>query len=92
MNKTVKILAILLAAQLLLAVGIGFSDRGVSSGNEPVALVSFDADKIDRITLEGPENAKVALAKRDGNSSSDSKPCVLARRWPPAVAPGNASR
>lgn len=67
MNKTVKILAIMLAAQLLLAVGTGLSDRGVSSGSEPVALVSFDADKIDRITLEGPENAKVALAKRDGN-------------------------
>ena len=67
MNKTVKILAILLTAQLLLAVGIGLSDRGVSAGNEPVALVSFDAEKIDRITLEGPENAKVALAKSDNN-------------------------
>ena len=67
MNKTVKILAIVLAAQLLLAVGIGLSDRGVSAGNEPVALVSFDAEKIDRITLEGPDDAKVTLARSGGN-------------------------
>ncbi|OQX38489.1 MAG: hypothetical protein C3L25_06050 [Candidatus Sedimenticola endophacoides] len=66
MNKTVKILAVLLAAQLLLAAGIGLSDRGVTATNEPVALVSFDAEKIDRITLEGPEDAKVTL-ERNGS-------------------------
>jgi hypothetical protein len=67
MNKTVKILAVLLAAQLLLAAGIGLSDRGVTATSEPVALVSFDPKNIDRITLEGPEDAKVTLAKKDGN-------------------------
>ncbi|MEW7980560.1 MAG: DUF4340 domain-containing protein [Candidatus Sedimenticola endophacoides] len=66
MNKTVKILAILLAAQLLLAVGIGLGNRGVSSSNEPVALVSFDSGKIDRITLEGPDDANVTLEKKGG--------------------------
>lgn len=67
MKKRVKILAVLLAAQLLLALGIGLSDRGVSSAIEPTALVSFDAEKIDRITLEGAGNTKVTLAKNDGN-------------------------
>jgi len=67
MNKTVKILAVLLAVQLLLAVGVGFSKRDVTATKESVALVSFDAEKIDRISLEGPENAKVTLAKRKGN-------------------------
>lgn len=67
MNKTIKILAVLLAAQLLLAVGVGLSDRGVTATNEPVALVSFDTEKIDRISLDGPENAKVTLSKNDGD-------------------------
>lgn len=67
MNKTVKILAIVLAAQLLLAVEINLSDRDISDGNEPATLVSFDAEKIDRITLEGPNNAKVTLAKSSNN-------------------------
>ena len=58
MNKTIKILTVLLAAQLLLAVGVGLTDRGITVTNEPVALVSFDTEKIDRITLDGPEDAR----------------------------------
>ena len=57
MNKTIKILTVLLAAQLLLAVGVGLTDRGITVTNEPVALVSFDTEKIDRISLDGPEDA-----------------------------------
>lgn len=65
MNKTVKILTFLLATQLLLAVGIGLSDRGVTATKEPVTLLSFDVDKIDHITLEGPDGEKVTLARKD---------------------------
>lgn len=67
MNKTIKILTVLLAAQLLLAVGVGLTDRGITVTNEPVALVSFDTEKIDRISLDGPEDAKVTLSKNDGD-------------------------
>ena len=57
----------MLAAQLLLAVGVGLADRGITVTNEPVALVSFDTEKIDRISLDGPEDAKVTLSKNDGD-------------------------
>ncbi|MET0104426.1 MAG: DUF4340 domain-containing protein [Sedimenticola sp.] len=67
MKKTVTILAALLTAQLLLAVGMGLSDRSLSAGTEPVALLGFDANSVDRIALEGPDDAKVALA-RSGSS------------------------
>ena len=33
MNKTIKILTVLLAAQLLLAVGVGLTDRGITVTN-----------------------------------------------------------
>lgn len=65
MHKRVKILAILLAAQLLLAAGIGLSNWDNAATREPVALVGFDPEKIDRIILEGPESARVTLVKRD---------------------------
>ncbi|MCG8066665.1 MAG: DUF4340 domain-containing protein [Candidatus Thiodiazotropha taylori] len=67
MKKTVTILAVLLTAQLLLAVGMGLSDRSLSAGTEPVALLGFDANSVDRIALEGPDDAKVVLA-RSGSS------------------------
>ncbi|WP_031432551.1 DUF4340 domain-containing protein [Methylomarinum vadi] len=66
MQKTVKILAVLLAAQLMLAAGTGFSDQEISAGNKPVPLVNFDGEKVDRITLEGPDDAKVLLEKKGG--------------------------
>ncbi len=66
MQKTVKILAVLLAAQLLLAAGIGFTDGGVSAESEALPLVNFAHEKVDRITLEGPADAKVILAKKNG--------------------------
>ena len=41
MNKTIKILTVLLAAQLLLAVGVGLTDRGITVRMSPslVALI-----------------------------------------------------
>jgi hypothetical protein len=66
MQKTVKILAVLLAAQLLLAAGIGLTGRSISAGNEPVSLLEFDGEEVNRITLEGPDDAKVTLEKEGG--------------------------
>lgn len=66
MKKTVTILAVLLAAQLLLAIGIGLSGQSITAGSEPVELIRFDADSIDRITLEGPDGEQVKLRKSAG--------------------------
>lgn len=63
MYRTRNILAVLLAFQLLLALGLaGSSD---SSPETTMPLVSFDRDAIDTVVLEGPEK-KVTLARRDG--------------------------
>jgi hypothetical protein len=66
MQKTVKILAILLVAQLLLAAGIGFTDRGFTKGSEPKPLVNITQEKIDHITLEGPDDEQATLVKKQG--------------------------
>src|SRR5690606_9041200 len=67
MKRTIQILAVLLVAQLLLAVALFLPGtplgRSASAGGP---LVEFDPAAIDRITIEGPEDARVALARRDG--------------------------
>ncbi|WP_127476451.1 DUF4340 domain-containing protein [Sulfurivermis fontis] len=66
MQKTLKLLAVLLGAQLLLALGLNLADRGVSAPAESGPLLAIAKEKIDRITLEGPDQARVVLAKKDG--------------------------
>lgn len=67
MKRTIQILAVLFVAQLLLAVALFLPGtplgRSASAGGP---LVEFDPAAIDRITIEGPEDARVALARRDG--------------------------
>jgi hypothetical protein len=69
MNKTIRLLAALLGIQLLLALGLQFTGPDlaatVSNGNE--RLIIIDKDKVDHFTIEGPDAAKVILAKVDGN-------------------------
>lgn len=67
MLKKVKMLAVLLVAQLVLAAGIGLTEREFATRSEPVPLLGFTRDTIDRITLEGPDAAKVTLARKDGS-------------------------
>jgi hypothetical protein len=69
MDKTIRLLAALLGLQLLLALGLQFTGTNLaataSNGNAP--LVTIDKDKVDHFTIEGPDAAKVILAKVDGN-------------------------
>jgi len=67
MKKTIQWLAVLLAAQLLLALGLGLSGSALTpsqGGDTP--LLAFDKAAVDRITLEGPDQAKVVLVKKEG--------------------------
>lgn len=67
MKKTIQWLAVLLGVQLLLALGVGFSDSALSgSQQDGSALLSFDKTAIDRITLEGPKHDKLVLVNKDG--------------------------
>jgi hypothetical protein len=65
MQKTIKILALLFCAQLLLALGIGYSDRGIATQAEVAPLITVSREAIDRIRLEGVEGESVSLVKRD---------------------------
>jgi hypothetical protein len=68
MNKTMKLLAVLLAAQLLLALGLSFTGPDLSSraGGAPL-LTAEDESMADRLTIEGPDQSKTVLAKVDGS-------------------------
>jgi len=66
MQKTIRLLALLLAAQLVMAVAVGWFDRGLSSPADAAPLIAVGGDRIDRITIEGPDDAKAVLAKAEG--------------------------
>lgn len=67
MEKTIRLLAAVLGVQLLLAVGLSFTGPQLSTPAAETPLLGFDAEKVDRLVIEGPEAAKVALTKTDGN-------------------------
>lgn len=64
MLKTIKLLVILLGAQLLLALGLGLTGQELSTGLNVEPLITLDQDKIDHITLEGTEQSKVVLIRQ----------------------------
>lgn len=67
MNRTVAALAGLLAVQLVVAAGLGFARSGLSGPAKEVPLVALSSQKVDRITIEGPDKAKVVLAEVKGS-------------------------
>jgi hypothetical protein len=69
MDKTIRLLTALLGIQLLLALGLQFTgtDLAATASNSNALLVTIDKDKVDHFTIEGPDAAKVILAKVDGN-------------------------
>jgi hypothetical protein len=66
MEKTIRLLAVLLAAQLVLALGLGLIGTRVTAEQPGAPMLAVEKDKIDRLTVEGPDQAKVVLAKVDG--------------------------
>lgn len=63
MKKTISLLGALLAAQLLLAFGLAFTGPRLSAKTANRPLFTLGGKSIDRITIEGPDKAKVVLAK-----------------------------
>lgn len=66
MDKTIRLLAVALGVQLLLAVGLSFSGSRLSAPAAETPLLGFDAGKVDHLMIEGPEAAKVTLTRTDG--------------------------
>ena len=65
MKRPILSLAVLLAAQLVLAGGLALAGARRGGGAEG-PLLAFDKAAADRVVVEGPAGAKVELAKADG--------------------------
>lgn len=65
MNRLISFLGILLAMQLLLAVFFGMTNRGVSgvAGSEP--LLHFEANGVEKISIEQPKKASLVINRRE---------------------------
>lgn len=67
MNRTIRLLALLLGAQLLLALGLHFTGPDLATPAPQTPVLSFDRESIDQLRVEGPDDARVTLARRDGS-------------------------
>lgn len=66
MEKTIKILTIALAAQVVLAAGLDYGHRRLAPVPSNTPLFKVDSAQVDHVLIEGSGNAKVELAKKDG--------------------------
>lgn len=66
MNRTLFVLAGLLAVQVIAAAGLGFAHSAISGPAKETPLVPLVGHPADRITIEGPDKAKVVLADAKG--------------------------
>lgn len=66
MEKTIRILAVVLAVQVVLAVGLQFSGPSLSPAAEAEPLVSASPDQVSKITLADAEDKQVKLKRTGG--------------------------
>jgi len=68
MEKTIRLLGILLAAQLVLAAALFYADHsgGGTDADEARPLLEFDAASVDRISIDGPDEEQVTLTRIEG--------------------------
>ncbi|MBK8576662.1 MAG: hypothetical protein IPN90_13625 [Elusimicrobia bacterium] len=80
MNKTLKILSVLLAVQLAVAGALYFKSRqgGAQKADEP--LLRLGADVFDQVVITEPGKLPVTVSKKDGR-------WILPERWDFPVAP-----
>lgn len=69
MTKTIRLLALLLGAQLLLAAGLHFTGPDLAATAAQTPILAFDRDRVDRVSIEGADKTQVTLAKREGTWS-----------------------
>jgi hypothetical protein len=67
MTKTIRILAVLLAAQLLLAAGLAAWSVRSAMPSPATALLGFDRNAVDKLTIEGPDKVRTDLVRKDGH-------------------------
>jgi hypothetical protein len=99
MNRLGKILALVLAAQLLLVVVVFWPQSNEAAGTANSALLTFDADTVNRIAISDADNTVILSRNEDGwrmpeyhglPVDMDKLPAVLnvlpglARGWPVA--------
>lgn len=63
METKIKILAVVLGLQLVIAAGFSLSGGRMSAPAESGPLVNVDLEPVNRIILEGPDGERVVLAK-----------------------------
>ena len=63
-ERTHKTLAALLAAQLALAAGLAVWSARAAMVPAPGALLAFDKDKADKLTIEGPDKTRTDLERK----------------------------
>ena len=63
MRKTIGLLSVLLAAQLLLAVGMSFTGPDLTALRPDTPLIAFDGSSVDRLSIDGADNERVVLAR-----------------------------
>lgn len=63
-ERTHKTLAALLAAQLVLAAGLAAWSARAAMAPAPGALLAFDKDKADKLSIEGPDKTRTELERK----------------------------
>ena len=64
MEKTIRILSIVLVAQLLLALGMSLTGPNLVAAHPDTPLFTLGDRTVDHLTVEGPNGARVVLAKQ----------------------------
>jgi Domain of unknown function (DUF4340) len=66
MERNIRVLAVLLVAQVLLAAGLWIGSTGLSAKGGSAPLLALKGKTVDRLTFEAPEQAKLTLTNTDG--------------------------
>jgi hypothetical protein len=64
MQKTIGMLAVLLAAQLLLAVGMSFTGPNLAAHRQDAPLLALDDGAVDRLVIEDADKTQIVLARQ----------------------------
>lgn len=65
MNGTIRLLALLLGAQLLLALGLHFTGPDLAATATQTAVLEFDRERVDQVLIEAADKTQVTLARGD---------------------------
>jgi hypothetical protein len=65
MQKTIGMLAVLLAAQLLLAVGMSFTGPNLAAHRQDAPLLALGEGAVDQLVIEDSDKTQIVLARQD---------------------------